>query len=390
MKYVTIRTVIFTFLLVSILVLSGCTISEKRTNNLQADELRVFKFGVVGPLTGPGAMFGEHIRSGVDLAVEEINTKGGVLTAAGKRLVLKPVYEDSQCDGAKAATAVRKLIDVDNIQFMIVSCSPEVLAAAPILEEAKVVGFSTIATSPKVAETGDYIFRNAPSDKLQGKVGAKMLLDKDYKRVAIFYVNHAYGAGLNEVVSKAVKSGGSLVVASEMYEPGATDFKTILIKFKDTNPDVIYIAAFPQEGAIFVKQMKELGITVPIVASEGVKDPVFLEGAGNAFEGLDITLTVPSGEGKKFPQFKEAFMKKYGKEPGLYASESYDAVYMLARALEKSDGTGTGIKDALYKLGIFVGAAGTTEFDELGEISKPYDLFTIKDGNFVRVSSAEA
>lgn len=341
----------------------------------------VFEFGVIAPLTGPGAMYGQHIREGVDLAVEQLASQG---------VKLKPIYEDSQCDAAKAASAARKLTDMDEVSYTIVSCSPGVLAAAPILEQAKVVGFSTIATAADVSNAGDYIFRDVPSDEVQGTVGAKILKDSRYKKVAIFWVDHAYGKGLEGTVTKEVRKYGGEVVASEMYEPGSTDFKTILIKFKGANPDVIYMAAFPNEGAIFMKQMLELGIDVPIVASEGIKDPSFIETGGNAVEDLDLTITVPSGEGVKFPQFKSAFMRKYGKEPGLFASESYDAIYMLAKALEKSDGTGPGIKDALNNLGVFVGAAGTVEFDEYGDISKPYDTFTVKDNQFVRIGSAEA
>jgi branched-chain amino acid transport system substrate-binding protein len=122
------------------------------------------KIGFIGPLSGEAASYGESMRQGVELAVEQINSKGGI---GGKKIEM--IYEDGKCAGKDAASAAQKLVSVDQVKFIVgAGCSGETIAAAPIVEPAKVLTLSPVSSNATISTMGDYIFRNHPSDNDAG------------------------------------------------------------------------------------------------------------------------------------------------------------------------------------------------------------------------------
>jgi branched-chain amino acid transport system substrate-binding protein len=298
------------------------------------------KIGFIGPLTGDAAFVGVPIKQTVELAAEELG--------------MDVVYEDGGCNGKDALSAFMKLRDVDKVDAVVVVCSPELLAIAPVADGITII--SPSATAPSITEAGDHVFRLVPSDALQGKVGAEIL--KDFDKVGMLYVNHDYGVGLRDVVESELGD-----IPDESFEPDAKDFKTQLTKLKDM--DAIYLVGFPKDVAIILKQATELGMDVQFVAAEAAKDAEILPYADG------IWITVPVSKGTGFEEFAEKYVAKFGEEPKLYAGETYDTMNVLAMGIDTVES--------------YDGVAGFVTFDANGDVEKPYELFTVEDGKFVKV-----
>ncbi len=344
----------------------ACNKSDTTSSDTTNGAKQTLTIGFVGPLSGDPGYLGNYVRKGMDLAAEELRQSG---------MDIKIIYEDGKCNGKDAANAFIKLRDIDQVQAVMVGCSPEMLAVAPMAAPNNILVMSPMATAPTISDAGDHVFRVIPSDALQGKVGAELLQEKGYQRVGILYINHDYGVGLNKVVSSVL---GNKVVASEAFDPDGKDFRTQLTKLKDKNADAIYLAAFPKNGQLILKQMKELGMTTDVLASEGIKDDMILPYA----EG--VLITMPMAEGQKYPEFKAKYVALYGENPGLYSGEAYDAVKIIAQAAKNNP---SNIVEGMNQITQYDGAAGFITFDTKGDAVKGYDVFAVKNGQFVKVKT---
>ena len=365
-------------ILLVLAVLIACAPVQPEPTATETTKLTEVKFGWVGPLTGDLSTLGTPIKDAVALAEEEINVNNVI---PGKKITI--LYEDDACDPVKSTNAVHKLIDTDKVTALIgPACSGTVLAAAPIVEESKVLLFSYSATNPTIKDSGEYIFRNVPSDSGQGVAGADIVQKLGAKKAAVIYRQTDWGVGLKDVFSTQAAKNGIEIVAVEAYNSDEKDFKVQISKVKEAKPDAIYMLAFPAEAVVLLKQIREAGLTVQIIAADGSKDNTIISGAGTAAEGMIVTLPAVE-KSAELDKFAAAFKAKTGKENSAYTPEAYDAVYILAKACANTDCTSTAMKDFLYSMGEYKGASGTYSFDKDGEVQKSYDFFQVKDDKFV-------
>ena len=159
--------------------------------------------------------------------------------------------------------------------------------------------------------------------------------------------------------------------------------KTQLLKIKDAKPDALYMLAFPADATIVLKQAREVGFTGQIVGADGSKDDAVITGAGAAAEGF-IVSAVGVPETPELNVFNTAFKAKFGKDWQPYTPEAYDATMILAKACAATDCTSPAMKDYLYNMGEYKGASGTYTFDSDGEVKKPYDMYAVKDGKWIK------
>jgi branched-chain amino acid transport system substrate-binding protein len=337
------------------------------------------KVGVIAPLTGDVASYGEWVEKASTLAQEEINAAGGI-----KGRKLKLVFEDSRAEPRQGVSAIKKLIEVDKVPVVLGGVASSVtLAMAPIAERSKVVLFTPISSNYKISEAGDYIFRLAPADPLQGVIIAEWARDLGYKTGAVLYVNNDYGKGLEDAFTKDFEKLGGKVVSSESYEQSATDFRTQLTKIKAKNPDFIFAPAYPAEAGALLRQRKELGVTTQIIGTDPYHDPTIFDTAGEAANGVMFT-DVASGSGPKWEEFRKAYADKYGKDPNIVAAEAYDAVKVTAHVMQKVGFKPDDIKQGLYDLKDYVGATGEIAFDENGDCyTKTFQKFKIENMKYV-------
>ncbi len=374
----------------------GCTLvsqtgtqdQQGRNGNSQATAKENIKLGLMMPLSGDAAAYGLPIQAAAQIAVDEINAKGGI---NGQMLEL--VAEDSKCNPKDGATAAQKLVNVDQVKVIIGgACSGETLGAAPITEAAKVILFSPSATSPDVTNAGDYVFRVAPSDALAGKVAANYAFDTLAKKKAVVFSETTdYAQGLRMVFGENFKTAGGEVVADETFTSEDTDMRTQILKAKSGNPDMIYIVAqTPAKAALLLKQLKEAGMEQQIVASEVllgrdfiVENPELVEGQIGVEPRVDATAPKTA-----------ALFAKYQEKTGeavpwpQFITGVYDAIYLVSDAIGQYGLDSDKIRDYLYDVKDYDGAIGSLTFDENGDALLPYSVKQIKNGQAEEIGTA--
>jgi len=336
------------------------------------------KIGVMMPLTGDAAIYGESFETSLELAREEINAKGGIL---GRRVEF--VVEDSKCDAKAGVDAINSLVRLKGVDIVIAAeCSGPSLSAAPIAEENKVLYLVCVASNPDIKHAGPHVFRIAPSDNQQGKDIARLAAKEGYKNAAALYMDNAYGEGLGKAFVKEFKESRGRIVIEQRFNQEDKDFRTQLLKIREAEPDMLFIVAYSQSYPLIIKQMHELNIEMQVFAGDTFKDETILEAVGKQAEGIILTGFFES-DSEEFLKFKEKYWDKYGKEFGPYGDYAYDSLYVLKEGIEQAGSFDPEVlKETLYGLS-FEGATGLTEFDSLGEVDKPFGIMVVKNGKFV-------
>ncbi|MDD5163158.1 MAG: ABC transporter substrate-binding protein [Candidatus ainarchaeum sp.] len=347
--------------------------------NLQDAKQAPVQIGVIMPLTGDAALYGESMGTALELAREEINSNGGII---GKQVEF--VIEDSACDTKAGVNAVNSLINLKGMKIIIAAdCSGPTLAAAPIAEKAKVFYLVAIATNPDIKYAGDYIFRIAPSDSFQGKDLAQAVYKKGLANATILFVESSYGQGIEKIFKEEFGKLGGKISLSQGFSQTDSDFRAQLTKIKDSKFDSIIIIGYPQSYGLILKQMNELGIKGQIFASDTFKDSALIQDLGPLAEGIIFTGFAEKNS-SEFLEFKEAYKKRFGKDLGPYAEYGYDSLYVLKTGIELAKSFDPEILKQKFYGVEFNGATGLTEFDSFGEVtSKHFDILTIKNGEFV-------
>lgn len=329
----------------------------------------VIKLGAILPLTGDAASYGESESRAIQIAIDEINKDGGV---NGNNLEL--VLEDGKCDPQAGGSAAQKLVNIDAVKIILGgACSGETLAAAKITEPAKVILISPSASSPKVTEAGDFVFRTYPSDALAGKIAAKYAYKElNGKKAALITELTDYAQGLREVYKSAFTSLGGKVVADETYKTGDTDFRTQILKIKSANPDVVYVV--PQSftpGVAIMKQLKENKVLAKLTTAEVLLDRQGVKDNAQVLEGIiGVEPAVDWDKNPKASALSSAHRAKYKSDPGTFSANAYDAVYLIAGALEATakDAIDTlKVRDWLYAVKDWPGAVGPLTIDMNGD-----------------------
>jgi branched-chain amino acid transport system substrate-binding protein len=376
-------------LVVGLVSVWGCQPASKD----QQESQREVRVAVAGPFTGNAAAYGEMIKRGAELKAKEINEAGGI---NGMKLTLIP-GDDTGTE--KEAISVATRFATDRRILAVVghfnsACS---LAGKGIYKANGIVALSPGSTNVSVCEGSDWTFRNLYRDDFQGQFIAKYIKDymKEFQSIAILFDNDDYGRGLRDGFSAAAEKIGIEIVASEAYDRENTDFKAQLTSIKAKKPDLIFISGLYSQAGLIAKQARETGITAQFFGADGVDSPDFLVIAGAAAEGTYLTtpFTFDLG-GDKAQQVATAFEDEYGVLPDTWAALTYDAVGMIAEAIEKTynkDATlaenRKAIRDHLASLDTpeegYKGITGLTYFDKNGDtVNKPAYVKIVKDGQF--------
>jgi branched-chain amino acid transport system substrate-binding protein len=352
--------------------------------NCSRQEPGAIRIGAVLPLSGDVAVYGNNTKEGIELALDEINRKGDV-----KGIKLEVIYEDSKAQPQTGVVAFQKLISVNKVAVVIDnSVSSVALAMVPIASRDSVVIVSTGSTNPKLSGSSPFFFRIWNSDALEGKWTARFAADSlQIKTLSILYVNNDYGKGLEEVFRKQFENAGGTILSSESFEQGASNFRTALLKAKVKKAKAVYIVAYPKEIGVLLKQMKELGLKAKRLGTVTMEDPQIITIAGEASEGVIYPFPMePNKNDTVVASFERKFEEKYGKQPGITADVGYDALKMIWLAIGTSSRvSGEEIRTGLRRIKAYHGASGIMEFDESGDVNKPMNMKTIKDGKFVRM-----
>lgn len=361
---------LFTSLFALVLLGQGCSAPAEDVAE-EAVDLEDVKVGVMVPLSGDTASYGEAVSQGVRLAVKDLGIEDSV----------QLVFQDSKCEAKEAANAVNQLVNANKVVAIVGElCSGATLAAAPVVEQAQTPLVSPASTAPTVSDAGEYVFRTIPSDAAQGAFGAQLVYDKGFKKLAVLAIQDDYGTGFDSVLKESFPALGGEVVASEFFQRGDVDVRTQLTKIKNAGADALYIISNTPDSAVAaLRQATELGLELALFGSEGLKGPDVIEGAKEAAEGLVVT--APSAASESFMQ---GFQEEFGAEPGTFSAQAYDAMTAIGKALIDGATTGDAIKNYFGELS-FEGASGVIDFDDNGDVSGTYDVVTVENGEWVLV-----
>lgn len=371
------------------LAFAGC--AKKEATKEEAKEPEVIKIGVVTPLTGDVATFGQSTKKAAEMAVEEINAAGGVL---GKKIEL--IIEDDRNDPKETANVVRKLIDQDKVVAIIGSLTSKCsLAGMPIANSKKVPMISNASTNPKVTLTGPYAFRVCFIDDFQGQVMAKFAYeDLGARKAAVLYdIGNDYTKGLAEFFVKSFKELGGEIVAEETYQQTDNDFNAQLTSIKAKNPDVIFLPDYYQKVSLIAKQARGLGIKATFLGGDGWDSPELVKLGGDAVEGGYFSNHYSQQDpDPKTQEFIKKFEQKYGEKPDALAALAYDAVYFLVEGIKKAGKVDSvAIRDAIEQVGKegFSGVTGKFTIDENRNPIKAAVVLKVEGGQFKFVKRVE-
>jgi branched-chain amino acid transport system substrate-binding protein len=295
------------------------------------------KVGIVLPLTGEKANFGEIERNSFLMALSDINKSGGVKGAEIKLLI-----EDDTGNPDVARAATEKLISKDNVVILGGGYgSSETYAIAGVAQQKKMPFLINTGSADKITEQGwNYIFRLNPAVSEYSKAAESFLTEvAKPKTAAILYENTLFGTSGSKEFEKSCKRLGIQVVLKEGYEHGAIDFKPLLIKVKNAKPDLIYMISYIMDASLLTRQSMELDLNPKLFigGAAGFTLPEFLQNAGKAAEGVfSADLWVPTLPYPGAMDYYQNYKKRYGKNTEYHGAEAYAALYVIADVLKRA------------------------------------------------------
>ncbi len=333
-----------------------------------ADTLKV---GSIFPMSGPQATYGEESTNGLELALADLKVSDAAL--AGKITVVK---EDEKSNPIDAATAVKKVLNVDkaDIIFGSVASSNTLSMTAAVIEAGKPL-VTPASTNPEVTKKGDLIFRTCFIDPFQGSVLANFALNNLGKKKAAILLDHKsdYSKGLAQFFEQAFKAGGGEIVATEAYEPGKKDFKTQLTKIRGKKPEVLLIPGYYQEAGLIMKQAKQMGFNVTMLGGDGWDSPTLFELAGaDAVQNHYFSSHFSADDTDPAVQkFVKDYTAKYKKAPGAMAALGYNGILVIADAFKRAGSNDpAALKKALASTSGFKGVTGAISINNNRDAEK--------------------
>jgi branched-chain amino acid transport system substrate-binding protein len=366
----------------ALIVLAVVFATSAELGNVHAAEK--IKIGFNAPLTGFAASDGKSASEGAKLAVEQINSAGGV---NGKMLEL--VIYDDQAKPAQAIPIANKLIGQDKVVIGVSgSYSGPTRSAAGVFQEAGIPYISAYAIHPDITRAGDYVFRTSFLGEVQGRGGAKLvgeMLGK--KRVVIITLQNDFGKSLAAGFRSKTADYDIKVVNEYQYSIKDRQFGSIVAKVKADKPDAIYASGYYFTAGPLVSQLRAAGVTVPIIGQEGYDSQKFIEIAGPAAEGIIITTSLDrDSDVPETRNFIRAFEKKTGIKADMVAASAHTAILVVADALRRAGSIDPeALRKAIATTHLKV-STGTISFNSLGEVMKAVQNQVVKSGNWHRHS----
>ncbi|MDR2179764.1 MAG: ABC transporter substrate-binding protein [Synergistaceae bacterium] len=301
------------------------------------------KIGLIAPLTGGVAMYGNLLKNGVELYTKVVNGAGGI---NGRKIELVP-YDDKG-DPTEALNAYNKLVTADEVAAFIgpVTSSPT-FGVAEASAGDNIPGITGTATHPDVTSYGKNYFRACFEDPFQGGTMARFAAEKlRAKKAAVIYnVSDAYSTGLYHAFSASAAEAKLEVVAAESYTTDDVDFNAQLTRIAAFAPDVLFIPDYYNRVYLISSQARKAGITATLLGVDGADGILEIEGADiSVFEGLHFANHYFSGDpSPRVQDFRKNYEANYGSTPNALAALGYDAAFILFEAIKKAAADGVEI-----------------------------------------------
>jgi branched-chain amino acid transport system substrate-binding protein len=336
--------------------------------------------GVSGPLTGPNAQYGAQWKDAFDLALAEVNP------AAARQI--RYIFEDSQSDPRQSVAIAQKFANDPRIVMELGDfSSPASMAASPIYQRAKLVQFGFTNSHPDFTKGGDYMWSNSISQaEEQPGLADFAIAGLGKKRLGVIHLNTDWGVTSKTLFAAAAKEKGAEVTAAEGFLPGERDFRSTLVRIRDSNPDCIVLIAYYADAATIVRQIRTLGLPQAIVAVSSVYSPKLLELGGEAVNGVHVTTTFfPDEPRPEVQRFVNAFRARYNREPDTFNATAYDTMILASALVNQFGATRAAVREGLAKVrGVPSVVFGTMQFDPNTRRVEGarYKRLLVRDGRF--------
>ncbi|AKP90359.1 leucine ABC transporter subunit substrate-binding protein LivK [Achromobacter xylosoxidans] len=344
-------------------------------------QAQTIKIGVVGPTTGAVTQYGDMVREGVDTAVERINAAGGI---NGKKL--ETVVIDDGCEPKQGPVAANRVVN-SKIGFVVGHvCSGATIAAADIYNNEGVVMVTPSATSPALTDGKNYefIFRTIGRDDQQGPAAAKFILEKlKPKKAAVLHDKQSYGQGIATAVKNDLEKGGVPVAIFEGINAGDSDYSAVITKLKSQGVDFVYYGGYHPEMGLLLRQAAEQGVKAKWMGPEGTGNPDINAIAGDAVEGMLLTLPADFTQNAANAEIVKAFAAKKRNASGAFQMTAYTATQVIADGI-KGAGSEDPTKVAKYlHANSFDTPIGKVSWNKQGDLTNfQFDVFVWhKDGS---------
>lgn len=345
------------------------------------DKRDVITIGAILPLTGDMASYSAPLKRGMDLAIQEINNKGGI-----NNVELEIIYEDDRGEAQTAISAYRKLVDIDNVPMVIGGMfSVSTFAIAPLAEREQKVLLSPTASAIEITDAGDYIFRIYPSDIFDGVFLAQFAYnDLQARKVAIIYEQVASVVAITNKFKSDFEILGGEIVSFDGYNSDNKDFSSIIKKVSNANPDIVFIPGNLNPMSNLLIQAKQLGLQRQFVTISTFYDNKILELAKDATEGVLFSSPMfnPESDAPEIMEFVTLYKDRYGIDPDILGGYGYDVVKIAAMALQNGTEPEM-VKNSLYQITDYPGITGSTTFDRNGDVTKELKIMKVENGAFV-------
>jgi len=342
---------------------------------------------VAAPLSGWQAEGGQTVAGGVRLAAQRINRAGGLL---GYRVNVVALDDEADTDVAAAvAQQVAAAVGRERVLGVIGHYNSDQTAAGlEVYKDLPIVVITPTATDPSLSAHGyQNFFRVNATDAAQAPADAEFLVrDLGARRIAVVYANNGYGRSLRQEMVAALKALGAEATVEIEIPEGAPTQKPAVEKIAAAKPDAVFLAGYETEGYILLPELREAGLQMPFLASDGCFLYEFVDGSGTAAEGAYVSGVTPDSRAVADDQWWKDYQAVEKRNPGTYSAAGYAAMTVLAQGVERAKSfDGTKVAQALHQI-TYSSLVGPIAYDERGDLKQQnIFIFQVRGGQFVQI-----
>jgi branched-chain amino acid transport system substrate-binding protein len=382
------------FIMLLLVLLVGLLVIASAQAKPKAPTGEPYVIGAIFSITGDASSLGIPERNTAQMLEKQINAAGGI-----NGHPLKVIIEDDRGEPAETLNVAKRLVERDNVLAIVgPSRTGNTLAIKSYMESVRTPLVSCAAGVDIVEPVNPWVFKTPQSDKMAAEKFVPYLKSKKIQRVAILSDNTAFGKGGLKELQKYLPAAGVDIVDTEEYGPKDSSMETQLTKIKGTKAQALICWGTPPGPAIVAKNMKQLAIKIPLLCSHGVANDTFLKLAGDAANGVIITVgpllvanEIPGNNPQKkvLLEYAKMYQKEFGKSADTFGGHAWDSINLVAKALAETGPSRTKLRARLERIKGYVGVGGVFNFSRTDHNGLTKDAFVIAkvvDGKWKLVS----
>ncbi len=334
------------------------------------------RIAVILPESGPAASYGTSLRRGIELAWAQLQE------SENQNVNFELVFADSASNPEQARSLAETLLNDGALIIVGGATSAEALAMVPVADHFDRIVLSPSASSPELTGISSNFFRVFPSDSLEATQMANFASQTlTFKEIAVVAEEQVFGRSIQEVFAREFQRYGGVVVETLEYPPRTDDFSGLAERIVTLAPPAVYLVGFEVGVGNMIAALELNGYSGKVLTTHAFASPASLARVGAPAEGVMLTQTVFEVDSNyaHIRAFGAAFQHAHGAQPDLFAAHGYDALMVLAKALDGRNLATSEVRKGLRSITDFPGVTGTIQFDERGDVKKFPQVYIVGD-----------